>query len=177
MVTNICAEHEALGMCPRVKLQLDAFLCCIVHIIMMLVQTACFTGPSQPHSCHVGVATVITYKYKRPFPAVADSSSQEFQSAIPHGGPLAPAPPPDAQSHPQPQLQSPAQGQPAPRRQFVAEPEAEEQVEEQAAAAHVLLCCDDSLRLYPAEGIRVGDRSANTPAASVKITFSVLITT
>lgn len=72
---------------------------------------------------------------------------------------MAPAPPPDTH---QPQLQSPAQGQPAPRRQFIAEPEMEEQVEEQAAAAHVLLCCDDSLRLYPAEGIRVGDRSAHS---------------
>lgn len=46
MVINICAEHEPLGICPRVKLQLDALLCCIVHIVMMLVQTACFTGPS-----------------------------------------------------------------------------------------------------------------------------------
>lgn len=75
-------------------------------------------------------------------------TSQEFQSStIPHGGPLAPAPPPDAPSQPQ--------SQPARR---ISEPEEEEELEEQAAAAHVLICCDTSLRLYPAEGIRLCDR-------------------
>ena len=84
--------------------------------------------------------------------AGTESGSQEVQPLTPHGGPLAPAPPPEA--HP------PPHAQPAPRRQYVAEPDADddEEEEEQAAAAHVLLCCDDSLRLYPAEGIRVGDR-------------------
>ena len=81
----------------------------------------------------------------------AESGSQEVQLPTPHGGPLAPAPPPEAQP--------PPQAQPAPRRQYVAEPDTDDdEEEEQAAAAHVLLCCDDSLRLYPAEGIRVGDR-------------------
>jgi len=84
--------------------------------------------------------------------AGAESGSQEVQPPTPHGGPLAPAPPPEAQPS--------CQAQPAPRRQYVAEPDADDadEEEEQAAAAHVLLCCDDSLRLYPAEGIRAGDR-------------------
>lgn len=45
-------------------------------------------------------------------------------------------------------------------------------MEEQAAAAHVLICCDESLRLYPAEGIRVGDRWAGFTASPAAHPFS-----
>ena len=79
----------------------------------------------------------------------------EQQSSTPPSihlsGPLAPAPPPEA-SH----------GPSSPPQRYVAEPEEEEQ-QEQAAVTHVLLCCDHSLRLYPAEGIRTGERLAPHP--------------
>ncbi|KAL0036450.1 hypothetical protein WJX77_008242 [Trebouxia sp. C0004] len=113
-------------------------------------------GQKTPSSLPDLQRAVLSHPDPLPLPPSApgpESGSQKLQPPTPHGGPLAPAPPPEGKP--------PPQAQPAPQRQYVAEPDTDDdEEEEQAAAAHVLLCCDDSLRLYPAEGIRVGDRSS-----------------
>ena len=75
-----------------------------------------------------------------------DGQQPAFPSTpIQRAGPLAPPPPPDASQPPS-----------TPQR-YIAEPD-EEAMEDQAPVTHVLLCSADSHRLYPAEGIRTGER-------------------
>ena len=75
----------------------------------------------------------------------SDRQQPPFPSPpIQRAGPLAPAPPPEA-------------SQPPSTPRYIAEPD-EEDMEDQAPVTHVLLCSADSHRLYPAEGIRTGER-------------------